>query len=64
MEHPKTLPDARWLWDVVERSQGGHERRFRLSSRMTEDEAAAHAAEHGLQLERVEDSTSRRAYAR
>jgi hypothetical protein len=64
MESTKRPPDALWLWDVVERSQGGHERRFRLSWRMTEDEAAAHAAEHGIQLERVEESTGTRAYAR
>ena len=57
MEAVKTQRKILWLWDVVERSQGGHERRFRLSWRLTEEEAAAHAAEHGIQLERVEDST-------
>jgi hypothetical protein len=50
--------ETTWLWDLVERSQGGHERRFRLSWRMTEAEAAAHAAEHGIRLERVDPVNS------
>jgi hypothetical protein len=56
MDALRTERQTVWLWNVVERSQGGHQRRFRLAWRMTEAEAAAHAAEHGIQLERVEDS--------
>jgi hypothetical protein len=47
--------DAEWSWDVVDRSQHGHERRRRLTWRMSEREAAAWAAETGALLERVDE---------
>ena len=45
-----------WLWDLVERSRGGNERRRRLMSRMTESEARQWAAMHNAQLHRVDES--------
>ena len=49
--------DAQWSWNVVERSQRGHERKRRLGWRMTDREAAAWSAANGAQLERVHVST-------
>jgi hypothetical protein len=48
---------TQWLWDVVERSRGGNERRRRLMSRMTEDEAREWAATHKAELHRVDESS-------
>ena len=45
-----------WLWDVVERSRGGNERRRRLMSRMTESEARQWAVTHQAELHRVDES--------
>jgi hypothetical protein len=45
-----------WLWDVVERSRGGNERRRRLMSRMTDGEAREWAAVHDAELHRVDES--------
>jgi hypothetical protein len=46
-----------WLWDAVERSRGGNERRRRLMSRMTESEAHQWAITHEAHLHRVDEST-------
>ena len=46
-----------WEWDVVERSRGGTERRLRLMSRMTENEARQWAVTHAAELHRVDEST-------
>jgi hypothetical protein len=46
---------AHWLWNSIERSEGGHERRRRLGWRMTDDQARAWEAAHGGKLERVEE---------
>lgn len=45
-----------WLWDVIERSRGGHERRRRLLWRMTEGEARQWEATHDAKLRKVEES--------
>ena len=44
------------LWDVVERSEGGHERRRRFSRRMTEMQAREWEAAFGGNLDRVDES--------
>jgi hypothetical protein len=43
-------------WNMVERSRGGHVRRRRLLSRMTDREAAEWSARNGIQLERADKS--------
>jgi len=45
-----------WLWDVIERSEGGHERRRRLFRRMTEKQAQEWEAAYGGKLSRVDES--------
>jgi hypothetical protein len=45
-----------WLWDVTERSLGGHERRRRLALRMTCAEAREWEATCGGTLDRVDES--------
>jgi hypothetical protein len=58
----------RTMWDAVERSLGGNERRWRLMRPMTEDEARQWAETHSLELRRADDSrradlsTRKRAY--
>jgi hypothetical protein len=47
---------AYWLWDVVECSRGGHERRRRLAWRMTEEQALEWESAHGGKLRRVNES--------
>jgi hypothetical protein len=47
---------TRWLWNSVERSKGGHERRRRIFHRMTVEEADALGRKHALCLERVDCS--------
>jgi len=49
---------AYWLWDVVERSEGGHERRRRFSRRMTEMQAREWEAAFGGNLDRVDESAA------
>jgi hypothetical protein len=44
-------------WNVVDRTQGGHERRRRLGWRMSEREAAEWSAKMGVQLERVDEQS-------
>jgi hypothetical protein len=46
----------RWLWDVVEESAGGHERRRRLAWRMTGEQAQQWGTAHGLKLDRVDEA--------
>jgi hypothetical protein len=50
---------ADWLWDVVERSDGGHERRRRLFRRMTEQQAREWEEAYGGKLSRVDESAPR-----
>jgi hypothetical protein len=45
--------EARSAWNIVERSQHGHERRRRLAWRMSDREAAEWAQKNGMQLERA-----------
>jgi hypothetical protein len=47
---------AYWLWNSIERSEGGHERRRRLGWRMTEAQARLWEAAHGGKLERVDEA--------
>ena len=47
-----------WLWDVVERSEGGYERRLRFSRRMTEMQAREWEAAFGGNLDRVDESAA------
>ena len=47
---------AHLLWNSIERSEGGHERRRRLGWRMTEDQARAWEAAHGGKLEPVNEA--------
>ena len=49
----ETDRETLWEWNVVERSQHGHERRHRLGWRMTDSEAAEWSAVHGVRLERA-----------
>jgi hypothetical protein len=51
---PQRNTDAQWLWNSIERSEGGHERRRRLGWRMTEEQARIWEAAHGGKLERVD----------
>lgn len=46
-------------WDVIERSQGGNERRRRLAWRMTEAQAWQWQADNGGKLERVDEAMAR-----
>ena len=46
------------LWDVIERSEGGHERRRRLLWRMTEKHAREWEVAHGVKLSRVDESAA------
>ena len=48
-----------WLWDVIERSDGGHERRRRLFQRMTEKQAREWEEAYGGKLSRVDESAPR-----
>lgn len=60
-EEPDTMEpdsDAQWAWNIVERSQRGHERKRRLAWRMTDREAAEWSAANGAQLERVHGSAA------
>ena len=50
--------DAQWAWNVVERSQRGHERKRRLGWRMTDREASEWSAANGVQVERVQGSAT------
>ena len=45
--------EARSAWNIVERSQYGHERRRRLGWPMSDREAAEWAQKNGMQLERA-----------
>jgi hypothetical protein len=54
LPHGETRSD----WNVVERSQQGHERRRRLDWRMSDREAAEWAQKNGTQLERVSRPTA------
>ena len=42
-------------WNTVERSRGGHVRRRRLLSRMSDREAAEWSARNGIRLERADE---------
>ena len=46
----------RTMWDAVERSRGGNERRWRLMRPMTEDEARQWAETHSLELRRADEA--------
>jgi hypothetical protein len=55
---PEPTGPAQWLWNSIERSAGGHERRRRLESRMTEEQARVWEETYGGKLERVDATPS------
>jgi len=55
MSRAQKIDDVTYWWDVVERSEGGYERRRRFSRRMTETQAREWEAAFGRSLDRVDE---------